>query len=141
MKTFEKNNPHRLSVLHADLHFGNLIWEKGIPKPIDFDDCGYGCQLYDFGVILYSSLKTFKRVGKKKAKYYQENLIEGYNSQSTLSSNEIEYLKYYLLARDLAMIGWLQSRKDNPKLYSYLKANIKNAVKRIQSFESNVLIS
>ena len=34
-------------LIHADLHLGNALFQRGQVKLIDFDDCGTGPRLYD----------------------------------------------------------------------------------------------
>ena len=39
-------------LIHADLHFHNVVFAKGEARPIDFDDCGTGPWAYDFAASL-----------------------------------------------------------------------------------------
>ena len=40
-------------LIHADLHLGNALFDRGAVKLIDFDDCGTGPRLYDLAVALW----------------------------------------------------------------------------------------
>lgn len=39
-------------VIHADLHFGNVLFARGDGRPIDFDDSGYGFEVQDVATTL-----------------------------------------------------------------------------------------
>jgi len=79
VKSYEKKNSDKLSLIHADLHFGNMIWRKNTICPIDFDDCGYGLNMYDLAVTLAQSSRYFDRVGKKESLKSKEALLDGYS--------------------------------------------------------------
>ena len=40
-------------LIHADLHLGNALFQRGDVKLIDFDDCGTGPRLYEVAVALW----------------------------------------------------------------------------------------
>ena len=44
--------------IHGDLSFGNVLFDKEIAVPIDFDDCGFGYYLHDLAVPLGGCLRT-----------------------------------------------------------------------------------
>lgn len=37
-----KTDDWNYGLIHADLHLGNVVFEGGLPHPIDFGRCGYG---------------------------------------------------------------------------------------------------
>ncbi len=39
-------------LIHADLHFGNVLFADGEARAIDFDDCGFGYWIYDIATAL-----------------------------------------------------------------------------------------
>ena len=45
--------PADTGLIHADLHLGNVLFERDTVKLIDFDDCGTGPRLYDVAVALW----------------------------------------------------------------------------------------
>lgn len=131
---YEKKNPKRLSLIHADLHFGNMIWNKGDVRPIDFDDCGYGLEMYDLAVTLAQSSNFFKRIGNKQAKLNKQALLEGYQKYKELTAEDIKVLPYLVAVRELAMLGWLYERSDNPELAKYLKGNIGTRIHKAEKY-------
>ena len=46
------SSPDAFGLIHADLHFGNVIFHGAKLQAIDFDDCGMGYWLYDLAVTL-----------------------------------------------------------------------------------------
>lgn len=133
LKAFEKGFPQRQGLIHADLHFGNLISTQNRLSAIDFDDCGYGFFAYDL-VIPYISVQYL--LGKKKkhlAPDYLKALIEGYKSKRNWDKEDDKIFPYLVAARKLLMLGWLNSRSDNPRLRNYLKESVKNAILHLKS--------
>lgn len=121
---YQKRYPERLNLIHADLHFGNMLWDQGRVLPIDFDDCGLGFELMDLAVTLYSSSSIFKKQGAKTTKAFAQALLDGYCSVGKLSTNDLAHLPYFILTRKLAMVGWLYQRRDNPRLLKYFNKSI-----------------
>jgi len=110
------------------LHFGNVVSTgKGIGA-IDFDDGGFGFHAYDL-VIPYISVQH--ALGKKRKhllQTYKNALINGYKSKRNWDPEDEKIFEELVKARKLLMLGWLNSRSDNPKLKSYLKKSIKNVL-------------
>ena len=46
------SEPHRYGLVHADLRLANLLEDGDQTYVIDFDDCGFGWFLYDFGTAV-----------------------------------------------------------------------------------------
>lgn len=132
LRDYEKKNPQKIGLIHSDLHFGNMVWEKGIVKPIDFDDCGVGFQMNDLAVTLAQSSNYFKRIGKKESAFSKGMLLEGYSQHLDLTQKDIDIIPYIVASRGIAMLGWLWGRRDNPMLYDWLKKEIPNYILKIQ---------
>ncbi len=125
LKKFERRHPHRMGTIHADLHFGNLVQTSLGLCPIDFDDSGFGFRAYDLVIPLLSAERS---LGPKRAKDFLEArsaLIDGYRSIASFDSQDEAMLKHLTAARKIAMLGWLNSRSDNPRLAKYLKDSAK----------------
>ncbi|MES2854804.1 MAG: phosphotransferase, partial [Bdellovibrionota bacterium] len=135
LKAFEKRSSDRTGLIHADLHFGNmLITTDGSIGAIDFDDCGVGFHLYDLAVPLVSlehRLKALKRF--KEYPRFKAALIEGYTREVPWRKDDDFILTNLIMARRLMMLGWLDSRKDNPRLKKYKQIAIAKALKHIEN--------
>lgn len=124
LQQYQDRNPRKLSLIHADLHFGNMLWNDGKVLPIDFDDCGYGFHLYDLAVTIFSSLGFDSDEEIKTKKKHHNALLEGYRSIATFIDEDHQLLPYFVVARRLALFGWLYHRRDNPRLFDYFRDTI-----------------
>ncbi|HEV2365638.1 MAG TPA: phosphotransferase [Caulobacteraceae bacterium] len=100
-------DPHRYGLIHADLHPWNLLISGDRLFPIDFDDSGFGWNLYDIAVALFAS-RTSDDFPEITAAF-----LEGYRSKAALSDGDAELVPMFLLIRALAVIGWLRHRPEH----------------------------
>ena len=128
IRKYQNNFPERMSLIHADMHFGNVLWEGDNLKPIDFDDCGYGLQMYDLAVVFYSLTGRLKP-GTKKLSVFRDSLYSGYRELRNLDVVDEKIMPHLLLARELAMFAWTYDRRDNQRLYENFKNRKKGYVK------------
>ena len=98
--------PDSFSVIHADMHPGNLVVNGDRLTVIDFDDAGYGWHQYDIAVAL---------VPYRKEPYYaaiEGALVRGYRSCRTISDDALALVPMFMLIRTLALIGWMMQRPE-----------------------------
>lgn len=133
LANFEKRFPERLCLIHADLHFGNIILSKNSIAAIDFDDCGYGFKAYDLVIPIISTENILNDVKKSKnSEEYKKALIDGYKIYQNWDQHDEQILTYLISARKLLTIGWLNSRSDNPRLQKHLKGAIQRLLKHVK---------
>lgn len=96
-------------LIHADSHAGNVLVSGERLGLIDFDDCGFGWFVHDFGVILYSAWDTPHFALVKDA------FLSGYADVRTLPADIDAQLDLFLLIRSLMLAGW---RADRPAIMS-----------------------
>ncbi len=94
------------SMIHADLHPGNVIVNGDRLHVIDFDDSGFGWHAYDLAVAL-KDYQNEPRFGD-----YRSALIRGYRSVRPLTDDTIAQIPLFLLIRALASIGWADARPE-----------------------------
>lgn len=94
------------SLIHADLHPGNIVVHEDQLHVIDFDDAGFGWHVYDMAV----ALKNFQ--DRDDFAHVQQALIEGYRRVRPIDDATIARLPLFLLIRALATIGWISARTD-----------------------------
>ncbi|MCY3932148.1 MAG: phosphotransferase [Acidobacteria bacterium] len=94
------------SLIHGDLHPGNILKTENGLQVIDFDDAGFGWHLYELAVALfhYQPNPHFEMV--------RDALVAGYRSERRLSDEALDLLPAFLLMRALALLGWLEARPE-----------------------------
>jgi Ser/Thr protein kinase RdoA (MazF antagonist) len=83
-------------LIHADLGIGdNVAFFKEEARPFDFDDCGFGYWVFDFGV----TLSQYMMDTDDTSKAMRDALLEGYEETASLEDIGIEYLDLFIAAR------------------------------------------
>jgi Ser/Thr protein kinase RdoA (MazF antagonist) len=135
LRRYEKRFPKRRGLIHADIHFGNLlVTDRGLAA-IDFDDCGYGILAYDLAVVLLAIERQFNERDPVKISELREKLIAGYKTILPWDSHDDAILDDLVYARKLMMLGWLNSRVDNPRLAKHFKKSLPSVVKEIRRLD------
>ncbi len=122
----------RQGLIHADLHFGNILLVGENLGTIDFDDCGHGFHAYDL-VIPILSVEGI--LGEKKCDRipeYRDALFSGYSSKRKWDKADAAIYPHLTTARKLLMLGWLNSRSDNPRLRKHMPAALERALKYLK---------
>ncbi len=116
------------SLIHADLHPGNVLIDGPRAAVIDFDDAGFGWHQYDIAVALiaYQDHPGFAA--------FRDACVAGYRSVRALSEADLALLPMFLLIRDLAQLGWFHERPELERsaMVTRLKARI---FSRVPGFE------
>ena len=63
---------------------------------------------------------------------YKKELIDGYKTKRNWDAEDEKIFSSLVTARKLLMLGWLNSRSDNPRLKKYLKTAVKNCLKHLK---------
>lgn len=110
-------SPENFSLIHADLHPDNIVYNDGQLSIIDFDDAAYGWHLYEIATVLieFGSAPDFEALCAA--------LLEGYREVRPLSARDLEILPTFLLVRGMATIGWFHQRPEHAgsDYFEYLK--------------------
>jgi len=99
-------HPNTYSLIHADLHPGNLIVAPDRVHVIDFDDSGFGWHQYELAVALFYYLDDPRYPDIAAA------VIRGYQSERSLAAADLALLPIFLLTRCLALLGWIHDRPE-----------------------------
>jgi Ser/Thr protein kinase RdoA (MazF antagonist) len=99
-------DPSVYSVIHADMHPGNILIDGRRLGVIDFDDAAWGWHAYDIAVVLMNyqdgpHLATFERA-----------YLTGYRSVRPISDEILALVPVFRLIRGLAQIGWYHQRPE-----------------------------
>lgn len=95
----------RYGLIHADLHFYNVISYEGNDQIIDFDDCGYGFYMYDMGCALVTYSKNLCEL--------EEAWIRGYEKVRRLSDEDKRLIPMFVLIRRITRLAWLSGHADS----------------------------
>lgn len=97
----------RYSVIHADLHPGNVLVNGSAVAAIDFDDTAYGWHMFDIAVALHQlqDLAIFPEL--------YASCIDGYLEVRQVPEDDLRMIPTFLLMRGLAEIGWFADRPEN----------------------------
>lgn len=99
--------PRRWGLIHSDLRPSNVMTHEGAMTIIDFDDCGYGYFLYDFGAAL-----TFYE-HRPEALEMAGNWLDGYRQLTSLGRADLEIAGALSLMRRLTMLGWATTHRPD----------------------------
>ncbi len=99
---------------------------------IDFDDCGHGFHAYDLAVPLLAIERLAAGKGRDRHLEFKQALIEGYTTKRSWDRYDEEIFPHLLTARRLAMLGWLNSRSDNPRLKEHLPGAVERTLDRLK---------
>lgn len=99
--------PDNFSLIHADLHPGNIIYNGEDLALIDFDDSAFGWHIYDFAAALIDARLSpgFDALC--------EAFVDGYREHRPLAERDADMLPDFLLLRGMAIIGWLYQRPEH----------------------------
>jgi Ser/Thr protein kinase RdoA (MazF antagonist) len=94
------------SMIHADLHTGNVLLDGQRLTVIDFDDAGFGWHQYDAAVALFSSWTA------PDFPIVERAFVRGYRSVREISDAALALIPMFLLIRGMAIIGWIHQRPE-----------------------------
>jgi len=117
-------------LIHADLGVAdNVSFYAGEARPFDFDDCGFGYWLFDFGV----PLAQYFIDTDDKSQTMQNALLSGYEETSSSEGIGVEYLETFMAARIAQLMFFYQaSALANPRYKSEAKVEINNHAKYLK---------
>jgi len=99
--------PDNFSLIHADLHPENIVYNGEDLALIDFDDSAYGWHMYEIASALIEDRLTADFEALSTA------LTDGYREHRPLARRDVEMLPAFLLIRGMALIGWFHQRPEH----------------------------
>ncbi|MGZ3658545.1 MAG: phosphotransferase enzyme family protein [Bdellovibrionota bacterium] len=132
LRAFERRFPERQGLIHADLHFGNFVVQGDCLGAIDFDDCGLGFHAYDLAVPLTHLENMCAKEEPAKYERLFEVIQEGYAAEAAWDAHDRAILPYFVTARRLLMLGWLNSRAENSKFRDVLPGAVRRALNHMR---------
>ncbi len=99
-------DPSAYSVIHADMHPGNIVVDGERLTVIDFDDAGYGWHQYDLATAL-THWQT-----KSNAAEIERAFLAGYRANRPVPDEALSLIPQFRLIRWMATIGWFHQRPE-----------------------------
>jgi Ser/Thr protein kinase RdoA (MazF antagonist) len=96
-------DPARYGLIHADLRLANLLQHGTETYVIDFDDCGWGWFLYDFGAAV-SFFEHDPRVPE-----LIDAWARGYRTIRPMTAAHESEIPTFVLMRRLLLVAWIGS--------------------------------
>jgi Ser/Thr protein kinase RdoA (MazF antagonist) len=110
--------PSVYSLIHADMHPGNILVDGDRLTVIDFDDAGFGWHHYDIAVVL-----TYWQT-RSNAAEIERAFLDGYRAIRPLPDDAPALIPMFRLVRWMASIGWFHERPElkHPAVFEERKA-------------------
>ena len=102
-----ERQPAVYSLIHADMHPGNVLVDGDRLTIIDFDDAAWGWHAYDIAVALVLS-PARPRSGGVRARLRRRLPV----GAADLRTRTLTLLPMFRLVRGLAQIGWFHQRPE-----------------------------
>lgn len=99
-------DPAGYSLIHADMHPGNILVDGDRLVVIDFDDAGFGWHQYDIAVVL-----TYWQ-SKPNATAIDRAFLGGYRAARPVADAALAAIPMFRLIRWMASIGWFHQRPE-----------------------------
>ena len=99
-------DPSVYSLIHADMHPGNILVDGERLIVIDFDDTGFGWHQYDIATAL-TGWQT-----KPNAAEIERAFLAGYRATRPVSNQALSLIPTFRLIRWMATIGWFHQRPE-----------------------------
>ncbi len=99
----------RFGLIHADLRLANLLVDNDKIAVIDFDDCGFGWYMFDFGAAV-SFIEHKPYIPDLLASW-----LDGYRRVRNVSQEEENEIPTFVIMRRLMLLGWLASHYDSDR--------------------------
>ena len=104
--THLRMNPSGYSLIHSDMHPGNILVDGDRLTVIDFDDAGFGWHQYDIAVVLmYWQTKP-------NAAEIERTFLAGYRAIRPVPDDALAMVPMFRLIRGMAGIGWFHQRPE-----------------------------
>ncbi|HKU93906.1 MAG TPA: phosphotransferase [Vineibacter sp.] len=100
-------HPSTYSLIHADMHPGNVLVDGDRLTVIDFDDAASGWHQYEIAVALihHQAEPAFAAL--------ESAFLKGYRACRAISDDALALLPMFRLIRGMAQIGWYHQRPEH----------------------------
>ncbi|MCP4311456.1 MAG: homoserine kinase [Bacteroidetes bacterium] len=109
------------SLIHSDVFWDNVIIneDENSASIMDFEESTYYYRVFDIGMTIIGTCADGEIINLEKARH----LLNGYQSQSPLTTDEINSLKAFTIYAGASMTYWRHQNfnylKPDPKMYKH----------------------
>ncbi len=96
----------RYGLIHADLRLANLLLHGDSTWVIDFDDCGFGWNLYDFATAV-SFFEESPQVPDLATSW-----VKGYRAHLPLPAEDEAEMMTFVVLRRMVLLAWIGSHSE-----------------------------
>ena len=96
----------RFGLIHGDLRLANLLVDGAIVKVIDFDDCGFGWNMYDAA----TPVSFYEHDPQVPALI--DAWKKGYRKAGILSCEDEQEIPTFIMLRRLLLVAWIGSHAE-----------------------------
>ena len=111
-------------LIHADLHFGNILYNGDQMTILDFDDAGIGSRLQDLAISIFYLRKDRER---------EKQLLAGYASVTPLPEFEPWELELLIANRNLVLLNFL-FETTNAELVEMVPVYVAKTERRLRHY-------
>jgi Ser/Thr protein kinase RdoA (MazF antagonist) len=120
-------------LIHADLHYFNLLFEGRVVRAIDFDDCGFGYLLYDFAVML-NELLDWENYAALRA-----GLLAGYRRVRALPAEHEACIDSFIALRQVQDALWVLEERTHVAIGEDWATDVRRRLARLAAWQSRIL--
>jgi Ser/Thr protein kinase RdoA (MazF antagonist) len=118
-------------LIHGDLHQENYFFQRGVPRAIDFDDCGWGHYLFDLNVTLLEVQHLPNYPALRAA------LLKGYRAIRPLPENHEHYLETFFALRRIQLLLWMLESREHPAFRDEWALQARDELHQLRQFVCN----
>jgi Ser/Thr protein kinase RdoA (MazF antagonist) len=121
-------SPAHFGLIHADFIAKNILFHQAAVCALDFDNCAFGCYLYDLAppLLQWSALPHYAAL--------RAALWHGYTGLRPLPQAHRDHLETFIAGRHVASCRWIASNLDNPKIRARAPQIIAERVGELRGF-------
>jgi Ser/Thr protein kinase RdoA (MazF antagonist) len=120
--------PDAFGLIHADLHYRNVLFDKRGAGAIDFDDCGHGHWLYDLAVTLHQLERHPAYAVLRPA------FLTGYRRRRPLPADQEAHLETFIALRRVQDLVGVVQEKDHPTFHDRWQAVAAHELEALRAF-------
>ena len=114
-------------LIHADLHFGNVLQTDTGLAIIDFDDAGFGSRSQDLAIAIFYLRDDLAK---------ERKLLEGYQSITALPQHFPDFLEELLVARQLLLLNTLIESQVAEEI-EFIPEYLEKVLRRLNNFKDS----